>query len=739
MFPDVAGVGKGGVPHSGPGDGADPRVKGVLLGRGGIVPGRWADSGRGATLPIRDASESPTTMDLYQRQDDDRQRVKDASDIVRVVGEHISLKPKGREFVGLCPFHDDRNPSMAVVPAKQIFHCFVCGTGGDVYSFVQKYHSMDFREAMEFLAQRSGIELTKRQARREPMPGELPGINKGDILRANDTAQAFFRTILSHPEHGAIARQLIERRGISPEMVEAFGIGASPDRWDGLLMTIEGKGVDPRAFDAAGLLKTRDSGGRYDALRNRLIFPIQDQIGRVIAFGGRRIDDDDDPKYLNSPETPAFRKHTTLYGISQASRAIQQKRTAVVVEGYTDVVACHQAGIENVVGTLGTALTSGHATVLRRLCDTVVLLFDGDIAGQKAADRAVEVLFSEQLDIRVASLATVTDAKDPDEVLKLEGGRELFERAVSQGKDLLVWKFERLRHSLEGKGPAAIANAVEEELDRFARLGLSRLSPVRRRQLVRLISEATGIGEQTIQRQMKTGRSAPAFNRESGRDDAASATPVKRAEQATARELILGCLLVDGSLWTTLTSDQKDCIRVDAFGDRVSGVLGDAMLRAALDSGVQPNLDNVLGEIDSGDAGGTDVAAWAVTLARAVERQTLDNPERLRRLLDECLNAVGLEEESRPTATPRNGQSPAPGVVADDPGHQQSNVEPPIRVGEDTDGSEDTGSALAGSGVERAEVSIPDEAASLAAFLVRQRSLRAKYGRPGVTRLGGDD
>lgn len=660
---------------------------------------------------------------MYQRQDDDRQRVKDASDIVRVVGEHVSLKPKGREFVGLCPFHDDRNPSMAVVPAKQIFHCFVCGTGGDVFTFMQKLFGMEFREALEKLAERSGIELTKRQAKREPMPGELPGINKADILRANDTAQTFFRTILNHPEHGAAARALVERRGISSEMVEVFGIGASPDRWDGLLVTIEKKDVDPRAFDAAGLLKTRDSGGRYDALRNRLIFPIQDQIGRVIAFGGRRIDDDDDPKYLNSPETPAFRKHTTLYGISQASRSIQQKRTAVVVEGYTDVVACHQAGVTNVVATLGTALTSGHATVLRRLCDTVVLLFDGDTAGQKAADRAVEVLFSEQLDIRVASLATVTDAKDPDEVLKLEGGRALFEEAIQQSQDLLAWKFERLRVSLGDKGPAAVANAVEEELDRFARLGLSKLSPVRRRQLIKLISEATGIGEQTIQSQMKTGRSAASRTSNSEFDSSPTTRRARRGDEASALELVLGCLLVDGSLWLTMNGEDRDRVRVDVLGDPVSATLGDAVLRAALDSGVQPGLDEVLNEIDAGEDLGAETAAWAVSLSRAVEQQTMGDADRLRRLLKECLASVGLADEKR-------ARDPGMGVVSGGSDHQQS-----ASAADDPFGA----AGMAESEPIEPQVALGDEGAALQAFMERQRALRAKYGRAGVNRLGGED
>lgn len=637
-------------------------------------------------------------MDLYQRQDDDRQRVKDASDIVRVVGEHLALKPKGREFVGLCPFHDDRNPSMCVVPAKQIFHCFVCGTGGDVFSFVQKYHSMDFREALEFLAQRAGIELTRRQPRREDGTGDgaaASGVTKADILKANDTAQAFFRAILSHPEHGRTARELISRRGISPEMVERFGIGAAPDRWDGLLVTIEKKGLNARAFDAAGLLKTRDSGGRYDALRHRLIFPIQDQLGRVIAFGGRRINDEDEPKYLNSPETPAFRKNTTLYGLAHASRAIQQRRTAVVVEGYTDVVACHQHGVEHVVGTLGTALTTGHAAVLRRLCDSVVLLFDGDAAGQKAADRAVEVLFTEQLDIRVATLAGVTDAKDPDELLKREGGRAIFERAIADAPDLLAWKFERLRASLSDKGPAAIANAVEEELERFARLGMSRLGPVRRRQLVRLVSEATGIDERTIQNQMRTGR-GPGL-RDDGSDDAVGAN---RNARPTGRDLVLGCLLNDGRLWNTMTHDERDRIRVDAFVSPLSRLVADAVQRCGWD-GIEPGLDATLGEIDAESERAADAAAWAVTLARSVEQQSQGDPERLRRLLDECLRSAGLEDELG-----RAGGA--------DAGVQQSVSDPGPEGG------------------------VRAEGESLEAFIQRQRALREKFGRPGVTRLAGE-
>ncbi|MFZ4576159.1 MAG: DNA primase, partial [Phycisphaerales bacterium] len=389
---------------------------------------------------------------------DDVARVRDAADIVRIVGEYVRLKPAGREFKGLCPFHDDHNPSMAVVPHKGIFHCFVCGAGGDSIAFVRRYLKMEFREALEFLAEKLGVQLTPRRRESSDRP-EVAGTSRQDLLKANAVAAGFYRTLLSHPEHGAVARRVVEKRGILPEISERFLLGTSPgaDRWDGLQQYIRSKGLLESTFAEAGLLKQRESGGSYDAFRNRLMFPIQDAGGRVIAFGARRLDDADEPKYLNSPETRLFVKKATLYGLNHASKAIQKERTAILTEGYMDTIACHQAGVENAVAALGTSLTREHAAVLRRFCTRVVLLFDGDDAGQRAADRAVEVFFAEPLDVKIATLKTWTDAKDPDELLKREGGREIFDRAIDKAEDLLTYRFRRLRANLEGGGIAAVS------------------------------------------------------------------------------------------------------------------------------------------------------------------------------------------------------------------------------------------------------------------------------------------
>jgi len=414
---------------------------------------------------------------------DDRQRVLDATDIVRLIGEEITIKPKGREFVCLCPFHDDHNPSCYVVPHKQIFHCFVCGAGGNAIDFVMKRHQLDFREALRLLADRAGIELTPLRA--GGARAAAPGASKQEVADAGAFALEFFRTILRHESHGAPAREAIARRGITGEMVAAFELGAAPDRWDGLLKTVEAKRLDPGAFVAAGLLKRRDGGGLYDAFRNRWIFPIRDSLGRVVAFGGRKLREEDEPKYLNSAETPIFDKSATCYGLPQASEAIRSSRRAIVVEGYTDVIACHQAGERNVVATLGTAMTPKHARILRRLADEIVLVFDGDEAGQRAADRALEVFFAEPVDVRIAVLPGGADPADllsgkalSGDGLSGEGGAEAWRRAIDSAADALDFRFARLRDRLSTLSPTARVRAVEEDVDRLQSLGLSRLSPL---------------------------------------------------------------------------------------------------------------------------------------------------------------------------------------------------------------------------------------------------------------------
>ncbi len=403
-------------------------------------------------------------------------RVREATDLVSLIGEHVRLEQKGREHVGLCPFHDDRSPSMHVVTHKGpgFYKCFACGASGDCFTFVQEYHRVGFGEALQMLADRAGIPLAPRG--RDGRNGPA-GPGRAEMLEACRFALDLYRSILGHPERGREGRAVIERRGISAEMVEAFGLGFAPPGFDTLRRRVEADGPSMKAAVAAGLLRTRAGGGTYDAFRHRLIFPICDDMGRPIAFGARAVAPDDEPKYLNSPETRIFDKSRTLFGLHLARPAIVEAGATIVTEGYTDVVACHQAGVRNVVGTMGTALTEAHGERLARHADTVILVFDGDEAGQRAADRAVRVFFRSRVDVKVCGLP---EGRDPDELLR-ERGADGFRDLVDGAVDALAWKLERFRAAVDpAAGISARQKALEDFLGELADLGFGAMSPVRR-------------------------------------------------------------------------------------------------------------------------------------------------------------------------------------------------------------------------------------------------------------------
>lgn len=562
---------------------------------------------------------------------DDRARVLDATDIVRLVGDHVALKSKGREFVGCCPFHDDHSPSMYVVPQKGIFYCFACGAGGNALDFVMRHHKMEFVEALKHLAERAGIELTPRK---RPRPGEAAEaggtLTRAEMVEANRFTSEFFRTVFKHSEHGRAARETCERRGISAEMIEQFGVGAAPDRWDGLTLTASQKGVRAEALRALGLTKDRERGtGVYDAFRNRLMFPIQDQMGRVVGFGGRRLNDEDEPKYINSPESPLFEKSKTLYGFGQAFRAIQDARVAVVVEGYIDVIACHQAGVRNVVATLGTSLTAEHARVLQRVCDSVVLVFDGDDAGSRAADRAVEVFFAQPVDVRIATLAS-TGAKDPDELLKRDGGRAAFDRAIEQAADALEYRFARVRERVSTLGLSARARAVEEDLERLGQLGLARVSPIRRRLVVRKLAGIAGVSEGEVLESMKRLRLRG--------DDAGSEAVAGPLARLGAWEQAVGALLSWPGAWGELTAEERDLVLEGAYAAGPVGRVARAAAEIAA-RGEEASVSMVSAALE-------DDALRGLTSRMVVEVERMTQGDR-GRLLEMAREAARLELAKR--------------------------------------------------------------------------------------------
>ncbi|MFM1823615.1 MAG: primase [Planctomycetota bacterium] len=438
----------------------------------------------------------------------DRDRVLAATDILSVIGEVVALRPKGREHVGLCPFHDDRSPSMAVVTHKSamggngFYKCFACGAAGNAIDFVINYHKMEFPEALRFLAGKAGVELTPWEPRARGAGDGEP--TRDEVLRANAMAWRYYRKVLADPEAGAKARAEAARRGYDEAVLEGFGLGASPDRFDamveGVRKAVRSGGADYppfAAFVAAGVIREGRNGGHVDLLRNRLVFPILDELGRPIAFGGRKLDPEQEPKYLNSPESPVFHKSRALYGIHAAKRPIIEKGEAIITEGYTDVIACHRAGFTNAVATLGTSLTTQHARLLRRLGERVVLLFDGDEAGQKAADRAIEVFFAEPIDIRICVLP---DGLDPDDLLRSEGGADRFTAALAASEDALPFMAKRIAQRLSGRGLSGRQQVIEQTVQKFVDLGLNAMGGLRRQLVFQTMAELFGLQSAELER-----------------------------------------------------------------------------------------------------------------------------------------------------------------------------------------------------------------------------------------------
>lgn len=541
----------------------------------------------------------------------DIERVLGATDIVRVVRERVELRQKGREWVGLCPFHDDRSPSMFVSPAKQIFKCFACGAGGDALTFVQKYDGVEFPQALEHLAEAAGVELTPRGQRPQA------GLGRGDratALAANTFAQDYFRRTLLDPQAGREAREMIQRRGISPEMVDAFGLGASPAGWDGLVQAALKARQPIEALATAQVVRPREQGGgHYDVFRHRLMFPIHDQGGRVIAFGGRRLSEDDPAKYLNSPESPVFKKSAVLYGLGRATTGIRQSGFCIVTEGYTDTIACHQAGFTNTVATLGTAFTPEHASMLRRLCGRVVLLFDGDEAGLSAADRAVGVLFAEPIDVRIAILGRDGGAKDPDELLKQDGGADRFRAMLAQAQDLLAFRFGRLRLRLAGHGRASLMSAVEDEVRWLGEHGLRGLEPARQDQIFAQLGNLSGLEQYRLRDLARGTMRARGAGVDQSPEGAEALAPV------TAGDRLVGLVLWEPRAWGLLSEDDATSLR-----EAVAGGPSEAVA-AAIDGlhaeGEPITMRALRGLLD--EAG----LAWASTLVSWAGRHVPDGGE----------------------------------------------------------------------------------------------------------------
>jgi DNA primase len=367
-----------------------------------------------------------------------RERIRAASDIVEIIGGYIPLKKNGANFTALCPFHREKTPSFNVNPQKQIFHCFGCHKGGDVFTFVKEYENIGFMDALRRLAERAKIPLEFDQNPAAEQNRHL----KDELLEIHEQITVRWQSALDNEAAGQVARDYLNKRGVGAAAVKLFRLGAAPDAWDDTVNWAKSKGHDLALVEKAGLIIKKEGSDRYyDRFRGRLIFPIADEQGRVIGFSGRILaGDEKTAKYVNSPETAIFTKSKVFFGLHKSKRALLDAGYAVVCEGQLDLIACFMAGVENVVAPLGTAFTEQHARLLKRYVEEVVLCFDSDEAGQKAAVRSLDHLLASGLAVRVA---LVPAPDDPDSFIKTRGG-EAFRQLIAAAEDFFDYYLSRL-------------------------------------------------------------------------------------------------------------------------------------------------------------------------------------------------------------------------------------------------------------------------------------------------------
>ena len=447
---------------------------------------------------------------------DVKEQVRQATDIVELVGSYAALRRQGRNFVALCPWHDDSRPSLQVNPERQSFKCWVCDIGGDVFSFLMRMESLEFREALEMLAERAGIELKPQRK-----PGEQPSeFDRGNLYKVMSWAEQLFCRCLSQSPEAQPAQQYLQERGVTDASVNTFHLGFAPDRWDWLLKSASQAGISPTVLERVGLVLPRQSGeGHYDRFRGRLMFSIRDVRSRPIGFGGRVLpgvgkSDSDRPeaKYINSPETPLFSKSAELYALELARASTAREDGIVVMEGYTDVIAAHQHGISNAVAVLGTALGERHVSLLRRYTDRVTLVLDGDEAGQRRTMQIVDnllALFVEnEIDLRILTLPA---GSDPCDVIATQGS-DSFRQLLSDSVDALDHKINAVTNGLaSAPGTHRSAQAVEELLTALAR-ALPRASNaasatfLREQQVLGQLTRKFGLAEDALHARLSARR-----------------------------------------------------------------------------------------------------------------------------------------------------------------------------------------------------------------------------------------
>lgn len=474
--------------------------------------------------------------------DDFKEQVRASTDLVELIGSTVALAPNGRDFKGLCPFHDDRNPSLVVYPERQTYRCWVCDEGGDCFTWVQEIDKVSFPEAVKILAEQARLELPDNWKRQRG--NSLTGSEKTDLIEVVEWAVNLMQQSLRTGPEGQLARQYLKDRNISDETVRKFRLGYHPENWSWLLERSQGKYTGQQLVDVS-LAGERQDGTRYDNLVGRLVFPILDERGRSVSFGGRVLPGSNitsDAKYWNGLETSIFLKRRTLYAFDLARESIRKSETAIVVEGYMDCIACHQAGITNVIATLGTALTDDHVRFLKRFAQKIVLNYDGDDAGKRAAERSVTRFLAQDVDLRVLTLEEGQDPADYLEQNSADDFRSLVETAPE------AWEY-KLQTVLSRYGTTSVhgRQQVLSEMLEFLASGPGLQGSVREDLILRRVCGLIQTDEMRARRQLRELRGQNTTRRTFRQDEEHSrpaipvaSTGLERAERELL-EIIVSC------------------------------------------------------------------------------------------------------------------------------------------------------------------------------------------------------
>lgn len=414
-------------------------------------------------------------------------QIEDRTDIVEVISRYIPLKKTGRSYKALCPFHHEKTPSFVVSPDKKIFHCFGCGVGGNVFSFVMRHENLEFPEVVEMLAKKTGVILPRNIMQQKEDVSSFAN----QLYKINELACQFFQTCLAG---SSAARDYLGSRGIGDETIRRFKIGYAPDAWDGLLAFFKKRGVQEALLEKGGLTIANDRGGYYDRFRHRIIFPIIDLKDRILGFGGRVLDASL-PKYINSPETHIYSKGRNLYGLNMSKEEIRKKGYVLVVEGYLDFLIPYQAGIANLIATLGTALTIDQVKLVKRFTNTVIMVYDPDEAGEAASLRNLDIFISEDVNVYVAELPS---GYDPDSYIR-KFGTEEFTKVIKSSKNLFDYKLDKTSTRFDIKSAHGKARIAAEMLPTISKIS----NAVLKSNLVKRLAEALSVDEEAIRTELK--------------------------------------------------------------------------------------------------------------------------------------------------------------------------------------------------------------------------------------------